>query len=43
MKWQRTPEEVHIAHMEMCAKAVKMMSKIERILDRFDSDSSDED
>ena len=31
------------ANMEMCGKAVKMMSKIERILDKFDSDSSDED
>ena len=28
--------------MEMCGKAVKMMSKIECVLDRFDSDSSDE-
>ena len=39
-KRQRTSEE---ANMEMCGKAVKMMSKIERILDKFDSDSSDED
>ena len=30
-------------HMEMCGKAVKMMSKIEHILDKSDSDSSDED
>ena len=40
MKRQRTSKE---AHMELCGKAVKMMSKIERILDKFDSDSSDED
>ena len=26
-----------MAHMEMCGKAVKMMSKIERILDEFDA------
>ena len=32
-----------MAHMEMCGKAVKMMSEIERMLDKFDSDSSDED
>ena len=32
-----------MAHMEMYGKAVKMMSKIERILDKFDSDSSDEE
>ena len=38
MKWQRPPQEVHIVHTEMCGKAVKMMSKIERILDRFDCD-----
>ena len=36
-------QEVHMAHKEMCGKAVKMMSEIERILDKFDSDSSDED
>ena len=40
---QRTSEEAHMAHMEMCGKAVKMMSKIKRILDKFDSDSSNED
>ena len=39
-KRQRTSEE---ANMEMCGKAVKMMSKIKRITDKFDSDSSDED
>ena len=39
-KRQQASEE---ANMEMCGKAVKMMSKIERILDKFDSDSSDED
>ena len=39
-KRQWTSEE---ANMEMCGKAVKMMSKIERILDKFDSDSSDEE
>ena len=27
-----------MAHMETCGKAVKMMSKIELILDKFDSD-----
>ena len=43
MKRQRTSEEAHMAHMELCGKAVKMMSKKERILDKFDSDSSDED
>ena len=32
-----------MAHKEMCGKAVKMMSEIERILDKFDSDSIDED
>ena len=32
-----------MAHMEMCGEAVKMMSKIERILDKFDNESSDED
>ena len=42
-KRQRTSEEAHNAHTEMCGKAVKMMSKIERILDKFDSDSSDVD
>ena len=42
-KRQRTSQEGHIAHKEMCGKAVKMMSEIERILDKFDSDSSDED
>ena len=31
-----------MAHMETCGKAVKMMSKIERIPDKFDSDSSRE-
>ena len=36
-------QEAHMAHKEMCGKAVKMMSEIERILDKFDSDSSDED
>ena len=39
-KRQRTSEE---ANMEMCGKAVKMMSKIKRIPGKFDSDSSDED
>ena len=43
MRWQRTLEQVHIAHMEMCGKAVKMISKIEGILDRFNSDSSARD
>lgn len=42
-KRQQKSEEAHKAHTEMCGKAVKMMSKIERILDKFDSDSSDED
>ena len=42
-KRQRKSEEAHKAHTEMCGKAMKMMSKIERILDKFDSDSSDED
>ena len=42
-KRQRPWEKAHKAHTEMCGKAVKMMSKIERILDKFDSDSSDED
>ena len=32
-----------MVHMEMCGKAVKIMSKIERNVDKFDSDSSDED
>ena len=32
-----------MVHMEMCGKAVKMMSKIERNVDKFDSNSSDED
>ena len=32
-----------MAHMEMCGKVVKIMSKIEHILDKFNSDSSDED
>ena len=32
-----------MAHMETCGKAVKMMSKLELILDKFDSDRSDED
>lgn len=41
-KRQRTSEKAHKAHTEMCGKAVKMMSKIERMLDKFDSDSSDE-
>ena len=36
-------QEAHMAHKEMCGKALKMMSEIERILDKFDSDSSDED
>ena len=40
---QRTSQEAHMANMEMCGKAVKMMSKIERNVDKFDSDSSDED
>ena len=39
-KRQWTSEE---ANMEMCGKAVKMMSKIESILDKFDSHNSDED
>ena len=42
-KRQRTSEEAHMAHMEMYGKAVKVMSKIECILDKFDSNSSDED
>ena len=42
-KRQRTSEEAHMAHMEMCGKAVKVMSKIECILDKFDSNRSDED
>ena len=42
-KRQRTSEKAHKAHTEMCGKAVKMMSKIERILNKFDSDNSDED
>lgn len=32
-KRQRKSEEAHKAHTEMCGKAVKMMSKIERLLD----------
>ena len=32
-----------MVHMEICVKAVKMMSKIERNVDKFDSNSSDED
>ena len=43
MKRQRTSEEAHMAHMKMCVKVMKMMSKIERILDKFDIDSSDEE
>ena len=42
-KRQWTPDEAHKAHTEMCGKAVKMMSKIERILDKFNSESSDEE
>ena len=42
-KRQRKSEEAHKAHTEMCGKPMKMMNKIERILDKFDSDSSDED
>ena len=38
-----TSEEAYMAHMEICGMAVKMMSKIERNVDKFDSDSSDED
>ena len=32
-----------MAHKEMCGKAGKMMSEIERILDKFDSDMRDQD
>ena len=42
-KRQRTSEEAYKEHTEMCGKAVKMISKIERILDTFESDSSEED
>ena len=42
-KRQWTPDETHKAHTEMCGKAVKMMSKIERMLDKFKSESSDEE
>ena len=40
---QRTSEGAQKAHTDMGGKAVKMMSKIEHILGKFDSDSSDED
>ena len=42
-KRQRTGEEANKVHTQMCGKAVKLMSKLERILNKFDSDSIDDD
>ena len=40
-KKRKVSHDAHKAHKEMCGKAMKMMSKIEKILDKFDSDSED--
>ena len=42
-KRQRAGEEANKAHTQMCGKAVKLMSKLERILNKFDSNSIDDD